>query len=75
MPNDPKLKIIYRLWSITSKTSQNAGEEKYAVTLIIPLVNKRDANKLLPEDPTCARLCDGCFPTWPHLIPRSFRSR
>ena len=33
------------------------------MTLMVTLVNQRDANKLVTEDPTGARLKDGCFPT------------
>ena len=30
---------------------------------MVTLVNQRDANKLVTEDPIGARLKDGCFPT------------
>lgn len=63
MTNDPELKILSRFWSTTSKISQNAGEEKYIVTLMVTLVNQRDANKLVTEGPIGTRLQDGCFPT------------
>ena len=65
------LKIIQRCRSVTSKTGQNAGEERNTVTL----VNKRDADRFVIADPIRATLHDGGFSTRPPFAPRSFRSR